>query len=136
MVIGALEPAFPPQPPVQKPKMHVQAAEGAACEAGIPQSLLVDEVPLQGITLRGPQPYPCGIRIPSYSDNQYATTQKGRGACATASVEGDRCVLQMQEVGDIRETAQHKKKHHDGRDSRHNHLHPIIVHFIHGETLH
>ena len=43
VVIGALEPAFPPQPPVQRPKMAVQAAEGAykaACEAGLPKTLL------------------------------------------------------------------------------------------------
>ena len=70
MVIGALEPAFPPQPPVQKPKMHVQAAEGAACEAGIPQSLLVDEVPLQGITLRGPSPTPVEfVYLPTVTTN-------------------------------------------------------------------
>ena len=43
VVIEGMSPTFPPQPPPQKQRTPVQAAEGAfraACEAGLPQSLL------------------------------------------------------------------------------------------------
>ena len=46
----------------------------------------------------------------------------------------DSCILLLQEVGDMKETAQHKNIITEGTGDGHQHA--IIVHFMHLETLH
>ena len=81
--------AFQPQPPPQNPKTPVQAAEGAykaACEAGMPQSLL-DELQSQIEARKAERDAekPIGTKLNSARARlQRATT---RGAKAKAAME-------------------------------------------------